>query len=53
MVKLIHQMVNTWDFPDSSVVKTPCYHCGGAQVDPWLGNKDPACPMIWPKDNKS
>lgn len=42
-------MVNTWDFPDSSVVKTPCYHCGGAQVDPWLGNKDPACPMIWPK----
>ena len=26
------------DFPGSSVVKTPCFHCRGLRSDPWSGN---------------
>ena len=26
------------DFPDSPMVKTPCSHCRGPGLDPWLGN---------------
>ena len=28
------------DFPHCPVVKTPCSHCRGGKVDPWLGNQN-------------
>ena len=27
-----------WEFPCSSVVGIPCFHCLGSKFDPWLGN---------------
>ena len=27
-------------FPDSPVVRTPCFHCWGPGFNPWTGNKD-------------
>ena len=33
----------SWDFPGSSVVKTPFFQCRGFEFEPWLGNKDPIC----------
>ena len=32
-----------WDFPGSSVVKTPHFQCMGHRFNPWLGNKDLIC----------
>ena len=32
-----------WDFPGSSVVKTPHFQCRGHRFNPWLGNKDLIC----------
>ena len=26
------------DFPGGPVVKTPCFHCRGRRLDPWLGS---------------
>ena len=28
-------------FPDSTVVRTLHFHCGGRGFDPWSGNEDP------------
>ena len=32
-----------------SVVKTPCFHCRGHRFNPWSGNWDSACFMVWHK----
>ena len=29
---------NYWEFPGGSVVKTLCFHYGGYEFYPWLGN---------------
>ena len=33
------------------MVKT-VFSLRGTGVDPWLGNKDPTCHLVWPKINK-
>ena len=40
------------DFPGGPVVKTPSSQCRGHRFDPWSGNKDLACCMVWPKKKK-
>jgi len=32
-----------WDFPDSSLVITPGFHCWGHKFDPWSEHEDAAC----------
>ena len=39
------------DLPRGPVVKT-VFSLRGTGVDPWLGNKDPTCHLVWPKINK-
>ena len=29
-----------------------CFQCWGCRLDPWLGNKDPACHVVWPPKTK-
>ena len=42
------------DFPDGPVAKTPHFYCRGHGFNPWLGNQDPACHMVWPpKKNRN
>ena len=36
------------DFPDGSVVKTPCFHCRRHGFNPWSGNQD----ATWHSQNK-
>ena len=36
--KILHNNVQTEDFPGGPVAKTPCYQCRGPGFDPWLGN---------------
>ena len=38
-----------WDFPGSSVVKNPPFHCRLHGFQPWLGNYDPTCYTMQPK----
>ena len=38
------------DFPGGSVVKTLHFDCRGLWFDSWLGNEDPICCKVWPKD---
>ena len=38
-----------WDFPGGPVVKTPHFQCKGHRFDPWSGNQDPTCRVVWPK----
>ena len=39
-------------FPGCPVVRTPRIHSRGHGFDPWSGNKDPTCPVLWPKKKK-
>ena len=41
-----------WDFPGGPVVKTLRFHCRGRGFDPWLGNQDPTCCMVWQEKEK-
>ena len=34
------------------MVKNPCFHCRGHGFDPWSGNWDPACHVVWPKKKR-
>ena len=38
------------DFSGGPVVKTLHCQCRWCQFDPWLGNEDPTCHSVWPKD---
>ena len=40
------------DFSGGPVVKTPHSQCRRHRFNSWLGNKDPACCLVWPKTNK-
>ena len=40
-----------WDFPGGPEDRTPCFHCRGPRLDPWLG-KYPACYVVWPKKKR-
>ena len=53
-VKWIHefQFKSTQDFPGGPVVKT-VFSLRGQGFDPWLGNKDPTCHLVWPKISKN
>ena len=35
--KILHNNVQTEDFPGGPVAKTPCSQCRGPGFDPWLG----------------
>ena len=37
-LKILHNNVQTEDFPGGPVAKTPCSQCRGPGFDPWLGN---------------
>ena len=39
-------------FPAGPVVKIPCFHCKGHRFEPWMGNRDPTCPLALPKESK-
>ena len=41
------------DFPGYLMVKTLCFQCRGWEFNPWLGNTDIACHMVWSKYNKN
>lgn len=41
------------DFPGDPVAKSSHFHCGGCGFNAWLGNKDPACQTVWPKNNSN
>ena len=38
------------EFPGGPVVKTLHFHCKGHRFDPWLGNKNPKCHQVRPKN---
>ena len=40
------------DCPGSPVVKNPHFQCRGHGFNPWSGNQDPICCMVWPKKKK-
>ena len=40
------------DFPSGPVVKTPHFSYRGQGFDPWSGNWDPTCQVVWPKKKK-
>ena len=42
-----------WDFPGNPVVKTPHLHCRGPRFNPWSGNQDLTCCMVWAKKEKT
>ena len=42
-----------WDFPGGPVVNTPCSHCRGHGFDIRLGNSDPSCHMVKPRNHIS
>ena len=42
-----------WESPSGPVVRTPCSHCQGPRLDPWLGNKDPTSRTARPKKKKN
>lgn len=44
---LLHRIGLRTSLVLSPVVKTLCCH---ARFDPWLGNQDPICYVVWPKD---
>ena len=33
-----HKKLPTWEFSDSSVVRTLCFYCQGPRFNPWSGN---------------
>ena len=41
-----------WDFPGGPVVKILCFHGREHSVDPWSGNQDHTCHVVWPKKRK-
>ena len=41
------------DFRGSLVVKTPSVQCTRHRFNPWLGNQDPTCHMVRPKNKKT
>ena len=40
---------STRDFTGSPMVKISCFYCRGHRFNPWLGNWDPSCHVVWPK----
>ena len=40
------------DLPGGPVVKTQTFLCRGCRFDPWWGDWDPACSVVWPKKKK-
>ena len=40
------------DFPGGPVVKTPCFHFRGHELDPWSGNYDLTCHVVQPRKKK-
>ena len=40
------------DFPGGPLVKTLHFQCKDLGFDPWLGNGDPTCCTIRPKEKK-
>lgn len=43
------EVVRVRDFPSGPVIKTLCLHCRGNRFEPWSGNKDPICCVVWSK----
>ena len=37
------------DFPGGPEVKTPHFHYREYRFDPWSGNQDPTCCLVWPE----
>ena len=40
------------DSPGGPVIETLHFHCRGSSFDPRLGNYDPACCMVQPKEKR-
>ena len=48
-IKGLHLRAKSRDFPGGPVVKTPCFKWQGLRFNPWLGNLDSTCHVMWPK----
>ena len=44
---LSHIRHHGWDFPGGPVVKAPCSRRRERGFDPWSGNLDPTCQVVW------
>ena len=46
------KITDSWDFLGGPVVKTLRFHYKGHRFNPWSGNEDLACNMVWQKLGK-
>ena len=49
----LSQNTEHWDFLGGPLVKTLHLQCRWCRSDPWLGTKDPTCPVAWPKKKET
>ena len=45
-------LILVWNFPGGPVVKSPVFQCRGCGFNPWSGNSDPTCHVVWIKNKK-
>ena len=50
---ILNKMQVAWDFPGGPVVRTLCFHGREQGFNPWLGDLDPTCCVVWPKEIKN
>jgi len=46
------KMSHIWDFAGGPVVKILRFHGREHRVDPWSGNQDRTCHVVWPKKRR-
>ena len=49
---ILNQMQVAWDSPGGPVVSPLCFHGREYGFGPWLGDLDPTCCVVWPKEKK-